>query len=83
MTTSGNLVFRNPSRFRLIYMFILWAVSLALCILIITDFFREFSFQNRHLIFYLLVLLSTFRLGRTYRNYRKTLGNKPGTGKSA
>ncbi|MCY1636501.1 hypothetical protein [Marinifilum sp. D737] len=71
MKMRNDNFFYNPSLKQVILIVGIWIFSMVLLTMVITDLFTEIIWRKEHLIFYILMLSSTFSVAKFYDNYRK------------
>ena len=71
MDNSENDWVKNPTKKQLIYVIILWFVSVEFVVISITDRFTKSFFGEGNILMYMLILISTLITLYVVRNYFK------------
>jgi hypothetical protein len=71
MNSNPSNWFENPTKMQVTWATFLWAISVFLLFMVMTDGFAHLPFQGKHVPIGFLVLTSTFAVIRLQRNYRK------------
>lgn len=66
-----NQLLKNPSRYQLIYFSALWAIGFVVVLVVTSNFFTENIFQKKNLLFLLVLLLSSFKLFKVIKAFRR------------